>query len=238
MPPTEPPTGPAPEEPQGPDTREAIARDLDRLRREVEKLRVAREHDEEVKGLWKACTRLAERQDMLAAGAAETPAGSAWMLQVGTEPDKAVELLKGLADWLAKVFLQFPNAQLPTCWARHPWLVQELLWLRDYFMDAYGPRGSATAQGMWHDQSLPNLLGRMQKAGVNNCDLDEHKPGGQQAKDPIAVPGLAYLEAVATDWALTGLTTEPTEDELEDARQYRAAKRKRSVSPSSSSAAS
>lgn len=217
------PTDPA-QTPDGPDTHEAIARELDRLRREVQQLADTHERNELVDRLFTGLRRLDERQQMLAElianpGGGEPPASRAWLLQVGGEPADLVERLTSLVEWVDKVFLRYPAATLPSCWLWHAWLVEELLWLQTYHGEAYGPRGTGVQQGMWHDQSLPNLIGRIQKHG--GCDLAKHVPGGQAAKDPVAAPLAGHLSEVAAAWATTGLPPEPTSEQLEDARRHK-----------------
>jgi hypothetical protein len=52
-------------------------------------------------------------------------------LNLPDELDTAQQLLAGLVDWMARIYLRYPDAAagLPDCWAWHPDVVEELLWL-------------------------------------------------------------------------------------------------------------
>jgi hypothetical protein len=230
MSPTDPPVGPPAEEPptRRPDTQEAIARDIDRLTRRVKDLGDKLGWNDEREEIWKTIQKLAERQNMLASdpAPAEAPTSRAWLLQVGEQPELLVERLTALVEWLDTVFLHYPGAQLPSCWMWHAWLVEELLWLQAYHGDAYSPRGTGVQQGMWHDQSMPNLVGRITKH-AGSCDLSKHIPGGQAAKDPVAAPLGGHINDVAAAWATTGLAPDPTDEQREDARKHRELKLRR-----------
>lgn len=226
MPATDPPAGPPPEETAQPLDAQAIGRELDRISRRVQALGEAKGWDDESRGLWRALRHLDDGLTALLAPATKE-GSSAWLLQVGEEPEKLAERLAGLVEWLDKVFVRYPGSELSNCWLWHPWIVEELLWLRAYHAQAYGPQGNPTAQGMWHDQSLPRLLERIRK---HPCDLSKHVPAGQAAKDPVAAPLAGHINAVAAAWTTTGLPPEPTDEQLEDARKYRELKLSRNTS--------
>jgi hypothetical protein len=227
MSPTDPPAGPPPGEPTQPLDAQAIGRELDRISRWVQKQADEREWTDELRKMWDATRECFDGLSALAAATKPAPS-RAWLLQVGEEPEKLSERLTSLVEWLDKVFLRYPAAQLPSCWSRHPWLVEELLWLQAYHSDAYGPRGSSTAQGMWHDQSLPRLLERMKH--VTGCDLSKHVPGGQEAKPPLAAPLAGHIKEIAEAWSTTGLPPEPSTEQLEEARKHRELKLRRNTS--------
>ena len=48
-----------------------------------------------------------------------------------------------LMTWLDQIYLQFPDAVLPTCWLWHPSVVEELLWLRRSWLEAFTGRTAA-----------------------------------------------------------------------------------------------
>lgn len=226
MSPTDPPAGPPPEEPTPAPDAQAIGRELDRISRWVQEQADEKGWTAELRKMWDATQECYAGIVALNNAAKPVPSG-AWLLQVGGDPDELTERLAGLVVWLDAVFLRYPTAQLPACWSRHPWLVEELLWLQAYHTDAYGPRGSATAQGMWHDQSLPRLLERMKH--VTNCNLEKHVSGGQEAKPPLAAPLAGHIKEIAEAWSATGLPPEPTTEQLEEARKHRDLKLRRNT---------
>jgi hypothetical protein len=67
--------------------------------------------------------------------------------------------LEGLdaLDWVARVWLRYPDSKLSECWARHPHMVEELWWCRNAWLDAYaGKKASWKQVGDWHDRQRPN----------------------------------------------------------------------------------
>jgi hypothetical protein len=225
MPPADPPAGPPPEEPTQPLDAQTIGRELDRLSRRVQEMADARGWDDDVRSMWKALTHLGDGLTALLASAGKE-GSSAWLLQVGEEPEKLGERLAGLVEWLDAVFVRYPGTELPSCWLWHAWVIEELLWLRGYHAQAYGqgPGSGPAAQGMWHDQSLPRFLDRLRKYP---CDLSKHVPGGQAAKDPVAAPLAGHVHAVVEAWTTTGLPPEPAAEQLEDATKHHELKRQR-----------
>jgi hypothetical protein len=217
MSPTDPPAGPPPEEPTQPLDAQAIVRGVDRLERRVQDLADAKGWDDDLRDMWKSIRHLG---DGLAALLAPSKDGSrSWLLQVGEDPEKLVERLTDLVEWLDAVYLRYPGTELSSCWMSHPWVVEELLWLRGYHAQAYGPQGNPTAQGMWHDQSLPRLAERVRKE-IGTCDLSKHVRAGQADKAPLAAPLAGHIQAVAAAWSSTGLPAEPTDEQLADALVY------------------
>src|SRR5688500_18175600 len=120
MPPADPPAGPPPEEPTQPLDAQTIGRELDRLTRRVQDLADAKAWDDELDGIWKTLRRLGEGLTALLAPAAKD-GSSAWLLQVGEEPEKLAERLTDLVEWLDKVFVRYPGTELQSCWLWHPW---------------------------------------------------------------------------------------------------------------------
>jgi hypothetical protein len=225
MPPTDPPAGPPPEEPTQPLDAQTIGRELDRHSRRLQELGDARGWDDELRGMWKAFRHLEEGLVALLAPGGKDD-GRAWLLQVGEDPEKLDERLRDLETWLNAVYLRYPGNELPSCWAWHPWLIEELLWLRRYHAKAYGSQDDPVAQGMWHDQSMPRLVERVRKH-LGSCSLQDHKPAGQAAKEPLAAPLAGHIHAVAEAWSTTGLPPAPTDEQLEDARKHRELKLRR-----------
>jgi hypothetical protein len=60
-----------------------------------------------------------------------------WLL--AEDQEQAAADLEDLTGWLARVYLRYPGAVLPSCWAWHPAVVEELWWLRQAHREAYAP---------------------------------------------------------------------------------------------------
>jgi hypothetical protein len=173
---------------------------------------------DETREMWGRLRQLADGLMALSApGGRES--NRAWLLLVGEEPEELAERLTDLVGWLDAVYLRYPGTELPSCWMAHPWVVEELLWLRGYHAQAYGPQGGPVPQGMWHDQSLPRLAERIRKE-IATCDLAKHVPAGQADKAPLAAPLAGHIQAFAEAWSSTGLPPEPTAAQLADALAY------------------
>jgi len=219
MSPTDPPTGPPPEEPTPPLDAQTIAREIDRLTRRVQAMGEEKAWADEVREMWAMLRQLADGLTSLTAGTAPA-VGRAWLLQVGsTEPAQAEEMLVDLVTWLDAVYLRYPGSELPACWKLHPWVVEELLWLRASHAEAYAARTWGVPVGMWHDQQRPRVVERIRPL-LSSCDIHKHEPAGQEANPPIAAPLGGHAAAVAAEWVATGLPLEPTPEMIADARAY------------------
>jgi hypothetical protein len=88
---------------------------------------------------------------------------------------EARELLDDLTPWLARVYLRYGDARgLPECWLWHPEIVEELLWLRRAWVDAYRVDGAPLARSAdWHDRWRPGVVRRINHY-AGNCSLDNH----------------------------------------------------------------
>ena len=76
--------------------------------------------------------------------------------------------LTDLMTWLDRVYLQFPDAALPTCWLWHPSVVEELLWLRRSWLEAFTGRTAAVFRvADWHDRQRPGVVARIR--ALNGC---------------------------------------------------------------------
>lgn len=138
-----------------------------------------------------------------------------WLLADDSQ-DLAVAL-RDLIEWLGRVYLQYPNSALPSCWLWHPWVVEELLCLRLAHAEAYAPGARSVAKASdWHERLRPGVTGRI-RADVGNCDLSDH------AADVPAVPRLKHppLATSATEiaqaWASDEIPT-PNDQQLAEAQ--------------------
>lgn len=138
-----------------------------------------------------------------------------WLLT--DDPAQAVEDLRDLTGWLGRVYLRYPGAALPSCWAWHPAVVEELWWLRQAHREAYAPGTKSMAKaGDWHDRSRPGVVARLQPL-VRDCDLSRHTADGDRIQDPPQAPLAGEAEWIAGHWTHGG-TPLPTEDQLAEAR--------------------
>jgi len=99
-----------------------------------------------------------------------------WLLT--TNPELASADLKALAQWLDAVWLRYPDAVLPSCWAWHPALVEELHVLRLAHVEAFDPKRGTIAKAVdWHDRLRPHAATRI-CAAYRRCGLTRHVPAG------------------------------------------------------------
>nr|BFE55641.1 hypothetical protein GCM10020063_001670 [Dactylosporangium thailandense] len=103
------------------------------------------------------------------------PTGSPRPSWFTADTDHAVTLLTDLTTWIADVLVRYTAAReaLPPCWMLHGEVVEELLWLRDAWTDAYqspdpGPVGD------WHERRMPGVMNRIRRYPGQNCTYDEH----------------------------------------------------------------
>ncbi len=139
------------------------------------------------------------------------------------DPDTAAEILDDLAGWLRRVYLRYPDSALPECWAWHPHVVEELLWLGRAWREAYtGATASVLRQGDWADRQRPGVAARIKQA-TSACLLLLHTPGRDQDKLPRRVPILSALPTLAQWWATSpgSAPPSPTTDQLAEAEGMR-----------------
>jgi hypothetical protein len=133
-------------------------------------------------------------------------------LDFADDQTTAFAVLGKLAAWLEAVYLRYGDAALPDCWAWHPDVVEELLWLSQAWQAAYtGPRPSITAVADWHDRQRPGVARRI-TAVARGCSIETHQtPAGAPA-----VPMLDALHGIAGWWAnhRTDPAPGPTADQL------------------------
>lgn len=176
-----------------------LAREIDALRHDLaELLRVPARLDE----LADLVAQLAEAT----AATCPTPASGvlSW-LDLPDELDTAQQLLAGLVDWMARIYLRYPDAAagLPDCWAWHPNVVEELLWLWQAWRAAYhDDHAAVTAAADWHDRYRPNVVRRI-TATAGRCSLENHQPRPDRPPlgKPQGVPLADATESITAWWA-------------------------------------
>jgi hypothetical protein len=132
------------------------------------------------------------------------------------DPEQARALLAGLVDWLSRVYLRYPGTALPSCWAWHPAVVEELLWLRNAHHDA----GACWREvGDWHDRQRPGVTARIRKA-IGDCELSRHTAGGDRRQPPPRAPLEDHVEQLPEQWTTHHDLPEPTEQQLAQADQH------------------
>lgn len=148
-----------------------------------------------------------------------------WLL--ASDPESAVADLADLVEWLDRVYLRYPGAELGACWLWHPHVIEELWWLRSAHADAYDPEtGSWLRVGDWHDRQRPGVVRRVREA-LGKCDLSLHAPGRPQGHAPAVAPLVAHAARIAEQWAATSTRPEPTAEQLTEAGDYAAALHRR-----------
>jgi hypothetical protein len=140
----------------------------------------------------------------------------AWLTM--TDFPEASAGLEALTDWLAEVYLRFPDAALRECWAWHPHVVGELWWLHQAWRDAHtGERASWMKVGDWHDRQRPGVVRRV-NAALKLCGLDKHTSPTPQ--DTPRLPLAGALPHVLTAWLGANRSTwppQPTAAQLDEA---------------------
>lgn len=203
-------------DPDDPTPREqALAREVDRLARKQA------DTDATLSALTKTVKLLVE-------GGPGGPPMQSWLNPVDPGnpaqligPDDAAYVLDDLAWWLARVYLRFDGATLSSCWAWHPDVVEELLWLRSLHRDVYeGRMASWSKVGDWHDRYRPGVVKRI-KPVMDRCNLRLHTSGKTRANRAIpTVPLADHLHAVSDAWAGRREVPEPLATVLGDADRH------------------
>ena len=141
-----------------------------------------------------------------------------WLL--AANPELAGADLKALAQWLDAVWLRYPDAVLPSCWAWHPALVEELHVLRLAHVEAFDPkRGTIAKAADWHDRLRPHAAARI-AAAYRRCGLTRHTSGGPAHQPAPPVPLTGHLNTTAQAWAASKTSPTPTPDQLREADAY------------------
>ena len=112
-------------------------------------------------------------------------------------------MLSELCAWLESVFLRYPDAlkTLPECWCWHPWVVEELLWLRHAWLAAHeGPRAGVALVADWHERARPGVVRRIGDL-AGDCLL-AHREGAADRSGYLgpAIPSREALRLIADLW--------------------------------------
>jgi hypothetical protein len=190
----------------------ALARDSERNNRRLA------DHEEMLGELAVACGDIAAQ---LASPARARP--PSWFDEGG--PSGAADVLADLISWLDRVYLRYPRAALPTCWLWHPWVVEELLWLRQAHHDAYdGEARSVAKRADWHERFRPGVVQRI-TADASGCELLCHQPGAEADQPPTVAPLASAADGIAA-WTADGsqgTPPSPTTEQLAEADTTRRA---------------
>ena len=186
----------------------ALAREVEAVRRALDDTATAAELNQ----LARVVTDLTEM-----AGPPAGPEASAVLswLASPADPAKTRPLLGDLVGWLATIYLRYTDAAkgLPECWLWHPDVVEELCWLMQAWLDAYGETGTVRAAGDWHDRLRPGVVRRIGDY-AKACSLENHLP--DRAPGTSTVPVVEAAEPIALWWAAArdDRAPAPTDDQM------------------------
>ena len=155
---------------------------------------------------------LTEQVTELAGGGQEAGAHRSWFAT--TDPEQARSRLVELAEWIEGVYLRFPDAALPACWLWHPSVVEELLWLRRSWTEAFtGSTAAIFRVADWHDRQRPGVVARIRALNDGVCSLDQHAPGAEQDRPPQRTPAVDAIPGIVDWWAARREESPPHPDE-------------------------
>ena len=194
----------------------ALAHEVEALRRAVAALAAVPGQVADLAGV------LAALGDRVAAAPAATtaePSGLPSWLEFAGDFADTVAVLGELAAWLGTVYLRYTDATgLPECWLWHPDVVEELLWLRGAWLEAYaGEAPSLARAGDWHDRARPGVVRRIH-AVAGTCSLEAHQGGSERNRDgeryrgAQPVPLAEAIHAIGEWWATDREATAPAPD--------------------------
>ncbi|OLT19158.1 hypothetical protein BJF78_36380, partial [Pseudonocardia sp. CNS-139] len=151
-------------------------------------------------------------------GDEEPKALPSWLLV--EDPDEAVGRLGELVGWLDAVFLRYEAADLPSCWLWHPGVVEELLVLRELWLEAYQGRAQSwRLVGEWHERHRPGVVARLRPL-AKGCDLADHRPGGAADRLAATAPVRSALAVLPGMWAVNRDLPYPSGADLDAARRH------------------
>ena len=163
---------------------------------------------------------LAALADRPAPNSGPEAALASW-LDLSADFADAVTILGELVDWLGTVYLRYPDAAsgLPECWLWHPDVVEELLWLRAAWLEAYRNEATGAAAaaavaraGDWHDRQRPGVARRI-RAVAGTCSLEAHQPRGECHRGARPVPLAEAIHTIGEWWANDRQNIAPAPDD-------------------------
>lgn len=144
---------------------------------------------------------LSEQVAELAGEGQEAGAHRSWFAT--SDAELARSRLVDLAGWVEGVYLWFPDTTLPSCWLWHPSVVEELLWLRRSWTEAFtGTTAAIFRVADWHDRWRPGVVARIRALNDGVCSLDQHLPGAEQDRPAPVTPAVDAIPAIAGWWAV------------------------------------
>ena len=200
-----------------------LGRDIDRLARRVDA--VSRQADgvtPRLDEIAEQVTTLVEAIDLLSGPKGVQPPVTSWLDLSPEEEAEARSRLLDLAGWLSYVYLRYADAALPSCWAFHPDVVEQLWWLRQLYDCSYHRRGASWAKvADWQQRFRPFVV-RWITETHGNCELGRHDPVRGDVPGPTApeVPLSAHLDEVARCWTDRREPPIPSPQALVDAQRY------------------
>jgi len=205
----------------GEDTTGRLARLADRAGRQAEQAtRRVGEVETLLHQLAADVASLARLLDPAAGDDAEDTAGAVRSWLGADDPAGARADLTDLAGWLATVYLRYGGAALPSCWAWHPAVVEELWWLRNAHRVAFeGEDASWARVADWHDRARPGVVARVREA-AGECDLSRHGADGDRRPGAPVVALTGATDRIAEHWTTNRSTPEPTPAQITEAAQH------------------
>ena len=144
----------------------------------------------------------------------EPPEVRSWLL--AADDRQARDDLADLFQWLADVYLRYPDAVLPSCWLWHPTVVEELWWLRNAHHEAYiGPHATYTRAADWHDRQRLGVVRRI-RAAIGDCELLVH----ERSRTAPVVPLVGSADQIANTWVSSRTVPVPTTEQLGEADHH------------------
>lgn len=135
-----------------------------------------------------------------------------WLL--AEDPEQARKDVADLVEWLARVYLRFSGAALPSCWLWHADVIEELWCLRCAHREAYAEdRTTYSKASDWHDRLRPGVVKRLAPL-VKGCDLSRHLADSRPPRVPLA----SAADQIARAHALSPYQPPtPTADQITEA---------------------
>jgi len=196
----------------------ALGRDVERVARRVDNVELlVRQLAADVAGL----ARVLEPSSPEDGEDDDTGTGAVRSWLLGEDAAQARTDIADLMTWLGAIYLRYQHAVLPSCWAWHPAVVEELWWLRQAHRAAYEAEGASWRDvGDWHDRARPGVVKRI-GAAIGGCDLARHAVNGDRRGParPLA-PLAGAADQIATTWTEHRTAPEPTPEQTHEANQH------------------